>query len=170
MGKLWKQWLTLFFGGSRITADGDCSHEIKRRAPMGLAVPGLVQGGGGGVRMGPLSGAPSDRPRQKPLFALLFPGARSQRASDLNACPWRLRTRWWVWPRPPRGRPSLLSQVGGRGRLSLPELQLPFRLFMCLLAICMFSFKLKSFWTMKETISKVKRQPSGWVEKLTLQL
>ena len=25
-----KQWLTLFFGGSKITADGDCSHEIKR--------------------------------------------------------------------------------------------------------------------------------------------
>ena len=31
MGKQWKQWLTLFFGGSKITADGDCSHEIKRR-------------------------------------------------------------------------------------------------------------------------------------------
>ena len=25
-----KQWLTLFLGGSQITADGDCSHEIKR--------------------------------------------------------------------------------------------------------------------------------------------
>ena len=25
-----KQWLTLFFGGSQITVDGDCSHEIKR--------------------------------------------------------------------------------------------------------------------------------------------
>ena len=25
-----KQWLTLYFGGSKITADGDCSHEIKR--------------------------------------------------------------------------------------------------------------------------------------------
>ena len=30
MGKQWKQWETLFFGGSKITADGDCSHEIKR--------------------------------------------------------------------------------------------------------------------------------------------
>ena len=29
--KQWKQWLTLFLGGSKITADGDCSHEIKRR-------------------------------------------------------------------------------------------------------------------------------------------
>ena len=30
MGKQWEQWLTLFFLGSKITADGDCSHEIKR--------------------------------------------------------------------------------------------------------------------------------------------
>ena len=29
-GKQWKQWLTLFWGGSKITADGDSSHEIKR--------------------------------------------------------------------------------------------------------------------------------------------
>ena len=31
MGKQWKQYLTLFWGGSKITADADCSHEIKRR-------------------------------------------------------------------------------------------------------------------------------------------
>ena len=31
MGKQWKQWLTLFFFGSNIIADGGCSHEIKRR-------------------------------------------------------------------------------------------------------------------------------------------
>ena len=30
MGKQWKQWQTLFWGGSKITADGDYSHEIKR--------------------------------------------------------------------------------------------------------------------------------------------
>ena len=30
MGKQWKQCQTLFCGGSKITADGDCSHEIKR--------------------------------------------------------------------------------------------------------------------------------------------
>ena len=29
-GETVKQWLTLFFGGSRITADGDCSNEIKK--------------------------------------------------------------------------------------------------------------------------------------------
>ena len=38
MGKQWKQWLTLFFGGSQITADGDCSHEIKRRLFFGRKV------------------------------------------------------------------------------------------------------------------------------------
>ena len=31
MGKQWKQCQTLFFGDSKIIADGDCSHEIKRR-------------------------------------------------------------------------------------------------------------------------------------------
>ena len=31
VGKEWKQCQTLFLGGSKITADGDCSHEIKRR-------------------------------------------------------------------------------------------------------------------------------------------
>ena len=30
MEKQWKQCQTLFWGGFRITADGDCSHEIKR--------------------------------------------------------------------------------------------------------------------------------------------
>ena len=33
-----KQWLTLFLGGSKITADGDCSHEIKRRLLLGRKV------------------------------------------------------------------------------------------------------------------------------------
>ena len=30
MGKKWNQWQTLFWGAPKITADGDCSHEIKR--------------------------------------------------------------------------------------------------------------------------------------------
>ena len=38
MGKQWKQWLTLFWGGSKITADGDCSHEIKRHLLLGRKV------------------------------------------------------------------------------------------------------------------------------------
>src|SRR5574338_33043 len=35
MGKQWKQCQTLFLFGSKITADGDCSHEIKRRLLLG---------------------------------------------------------------------------------------------------------------------------------------
>ena len=31
MGKQCKQWQTLFLGGSKTPADGDCSHEIQRR-------------------------------------------------------------------------------------------------------------------------------------------
>ena len=38
MGKQWKQWQTLFLGVSKITADGDCSHEIKRRLLLGRKV------------------------------------------------------------------------------------------------------------------------------------
>ena len=38
MGKQWKQWQTLYFGGSKITADGDCSHEIKRCLLLGRKV------------------------------------------------------------------------------------------------------------------------------------
>ena len=33
-----KQWLTLYLGGSKITVDGDCSHEIKRRLLLGRKV------------------------------------------------------------------------------------------------------------------------------------
>ena len=34
-GKQWKQCQTLFWEGSKITADGDCSHEIKRHLLLG---------------------------------------------------------------------------------------------------------------------------------------
>ena len=33
-----KQWLTLFLGGSKITADDDCSHETKRHLLLGRKV------------------------------------------------------------------------------------------------------------------------------------
>ena len=36
--KLWKQCQTLFFGAPKITADGDCSHEIKRCLLLGRKV------------------------------------------------------------------------------------------------------------------------------------
>ena len=38
MGKQWKQCQTLFFFGSKITANSDCSHEIKRRLLLGRKV------------------------------------------------------------------------------------------------------------------------------------
>ena len=38
MGKQWKECQTLFFLVSKITADGDCSHEIKRRLLLGRKV------------------------------------------------------------------------------------------------------------------------------------
>jgi len=37
-GKQWKQSQTLFWGNSKITADGDCSHEIKRCLLLGRKV------------------------------------------------------------------------------------------------------------------------------------
>ena len=43
MGKQWKRWkiksvADFILGGSKITADGDCSHEIKRRSLFGRKV------------------------------------------------------------------------------------------------------------------------------------
>ena len=38
MGKQWKECQTLFLWAPRITADGDCSHEIKGRLPLGRKV------------------------------------------------------------------------------------------------------------------------------------
>ena len=38
MGKQWKQCQTFILGGSKITADADCPHEIKRRLLLGRKV------------------------------------------------------------------------------------------------------------------------------------
>ena len=38
MGKQWKQCQILFWGGSKITSDGDCSHEIKRHLLLGRKI------------------------------------------------------------------------------------------------------------------------------------
>ena len=38
MGNRWENSVRLFLGGSKITADGDCSHEIKRRLLLGRKV------------------------------------------------------------------------------------------------------------------------------------
>ena len=44
MGKQWTQWLTSFWGGSKITADDDCSHEIKRHLLLGRKVTTNLDG------------------------------------------------------------------------------------------------------------------------------
>jgi len=38
MGKQWEQWLTFSFWAPKITADSDCSHEIKRCLLLGRKV------------------------------------------------------------------------------------------------------------------------------------
>ena len=38
MGKQWKQYQTLFLGAPKITADGDCSLEIKKGLLLGRKV------------------------------------------------------------------------------------------------------------------------------------
>ena len=38
MGRQWKQCQSFILGGSKITADGDCSHEIKRCLLLGRKV------------------------------------------------------------------------------------------------------------------------------------
>ena len=38
MGKQWKQCQSLFFWAPKITEDGDCSHEFKRRLVLGRKV------------------------------------------------------------------------------------------------------------------------------------
>ena len=38
MGRQWKQCQTLFFWVSKITADGECSHEVKRHLLLGRKV------------------------------------------------------------------------------------------------------------------------------------
>ena len=37
-GKEWKQCQTIFVRGSKITADGDCNHELKRHLLLGRKV------------------------------------------------------------------------------------------------------------------------------------
>ena len=44
MEKQWKQWLTLFLGGSKITADGDCSHETEKCLLLGRKVKTNLDG------------------------------------------------------------------------------------------------------------------------------
>ena len=45
MGKQWKQCQTFILGGSKITADGDCSHEIKRCLLLGRNIDNILKSG-----------------------------------------------------------------------------------------------------------------------------
>ena len=45
MRKQWKQWQTLFWGGSKITANGDYSHEVKRCLLLGRKVMSNLDSG-----------------------------------------------------------------------------------------------------------------------------
>ena len=42
MGKQWKRWQNIL-GGSKITADGDCSHEIKRHLLLGRKAKTILE-------------------------------------------------------------------------------------------------------------------------------
>ena len=95
----------LYFWGSKITADGDCSHEIKRCLLLG----------------------------RKVITTKLLEENIGKTLSDVN----HNRT---LYDPPPR-----VMEI--KAKLNKWDL-----------------FKLKSFCTMKETISKVKRQPSEWEE------
>ena len=62
MGKQWKKWQTVFFLGSRITADGDCSHGIKRYLLFGRKV---------------MTNLDSMLKKQRPYFANKGPSSQS---------------------------------------------------------------------------------------------
>ena len=44
IGKQWKQWQTIFLG-SKVTADDDCSHEIKRSLCLGIKAMKILDSG-----------------------------------------------------------------------------------------------------------------------------
>ena len=75
MGKQWKQWEIFIIWGSKITADGDCSHEIKRCLLLGKKS--------------------YDQPRQyikkqRPYFAIKGPSSQSYGFSSSRVWMWEL--------------------------------------------------------------------------------
>ena len=89
MGKQWKQWLTLFWGSSKITADGDCSHEIKRRLLLGRKV---------------MTNLDSLLKRQRHYFAKKGPSSQSYGFSSSHVRMWELNYKeswapknWCFW-------------------------------------------------------------------------
>ena len=92
MRKQWKWWETFIYLGSKITADGDCSHEIKRRLLLGRSY---------------------DQPRQhiqkqRHYFANKGPSSQSYGFSSSHVWMWDLNNKesWridafelWCWKR-----------------------------------------------------------------------
>ena len=75
MGKQWKQWETLFFLSSKITVDGDCSHEIKRHLLLGRKV---------------MTNLDSILKRQRHYFAIKGPRSQSYCFSSSHVWMWEL--------------------------------------------------------------------------------
>ena len=88
MGKQW-QCQTLFWGGSKITADGDCSHEIKRRLLLGRRV---------------MTNLDSILKSRDIVFANKGPSSQGYGFSSTHVWMWELDCKeswepknWWFW-------------------------------------------------------------------------
>ena len=75
MGKQWEQWQTLFWGGSKITADGDCSHEIKRHMLLGRKA---------------MTNLDSNIEKERHYFASKAPSSQSYGSSSSHVWMWEL--------------------------------------------------------------------------------
>ena len=89
MGKQWKQRQTLFFWGSKITADDDCYHEIKRCLLLGSKV---------------MANLDSLLKRQRHYFANKGPSSQGYGFSCGHVWMWELDCEeiwdlknWWFW-------------------------------------------------------------------------
>ena len=132
MGKQWKRWQTFIFLGSKITADGDCSHEIKRRLLLGRKVltnPDSI-----------LKSKNVTLPTNFPLVkAMVFPvvmyeceswtimKAEGQKIDPIELWCWRrlLRFPWTAW----RSNQSILKEINLVYLLKGPMLKLKLQYF-----------------------------------------
>ena len=97
MGKQWKQCQTLFFWGSKITADGDCSHEIKRRLLNGhpLQYSCLENPMGGGAWWATIRGVVKSWTRLSDFtFTFHFHTLEKEMATHSSVLPGQSQGRW----------------------------------------------------------------------------
>ena len=80
VGKQWKQWQTIF-GGSEITADGDCCHEIKRHLLLGRKA---------------ITNLDSILKKQRPNFGSKGPSSQSYSVFSSHLWMWELDHNFWV--------------------------------------------------------------------------